>query len=132
MKSDFVSELQQLGLSGAEAPIYTTLLTNGARGAAAIASLNGLQRCNVYPVLWSLADKGLVAGGAGYGSTFTAVPPAKALPLLIAREKETLSQREQLADQLVELMTPLAASEETTPKDLIEVLRNPQVVADRF
>ena len=132
MKQSFVSELQQLGLSSAEAQIYTTLLNNGSLGAAAIASLTGLQRCNVYPVLWSLADKGLVAGGAGYGSTFTAVLPAKALPSLITREKETLSQREQLADQLVALITPLLPSEETTPKDLIEVLRNPQVVADRF
>ena len=132
MKQSFVSDLQQLGLSSAEAQIYTTLLNNGSLGAAAIASLTGLQRCNVYPVLWSLADKGLVAGGAGYGSTFTAVPPAKALPSLITREKETLSQREQLAEQLAELMSPLVPSEETAPKDLIEVLRNPQVVADRF
>lgn len=132
MKQSFASELQQLGLSSIEAQIYTTLLNNGSLGAAAIASLTGLQRCNVYPLLWSLADKGVVAGGAGYGSTFTAVPPAKALPSLITREKETLSQREQLAHQLVALMTPLVPAEETTPKDLIEVLRNPQVVADRF
>ncbi len=132
MKHSFVSELQQLGLSSAEAQIYVTLLNNGSLGAAAIASLTGLQRCNVYPVLWSLADKGLVAGGAGYGSTFAAVPPAKALPSLITREKETLSQREQLADQLATLMTPLVPPEETAPKELIEVLRNPQVVADRF
>jgi HTH-type transcriptional regulator, sugar sensing transcriptional regulator len=132
MKRSFVSDLQQLGLSSAEAQIYTTLLNNGSLGAAAIASLTGLQRCNVYPVLWSLADKGLVAGGAGYGSTFAAVPPAKALPSLITRERESLSQHEQLAEELAELMSPLVPSEETAPKDLIEVLRNPQVVADRF
>ncbi len=132
MKQSFVSDLQQLGLSTAEAQTYPTLLNNGSLGAAAIASLTGLQRCNVYPVLWSLADKGFVAGGAGYGSTFSAVLPVKALPSLVARERETLSQREQLANQLVELLTPLAPAEETAPRDLIEVLRNPQVVADRF
>ena len=132
MKRSFISDLQQLGLSSAEAEIYTTLLNNGSLGAAAIASLTRLQRCNVYPVLWSLADKGLVAAGAGYGSTFSAVAPAKALPSLITREKEMLSQREQLAGQLAELMSPLVSPEEAAPKDLIEVLRNPQVVADRF
>jgi len=132
MKRSFISDLQQLGLSSAEAEIYTTLLNNGSLGAAAIASLTRLQRCNVYPVLWSLADKGLVAAGAGYGSTFSAVAPAKALPSLITREKEMLSQREQLAGQLAELMSPLVSPEEAAPNDLIEVLRNPQVVADRF
>ena len=132
MKATIISELQHLGLSAAEAQIYTKLLNNGSLGAAALASLTGVQRCNVYSVLWSLADKGLVAGGAGYGSTFAAVPPAKALPSLVTRAKETLSQRERLANQLVASMTPLMPSEETAPKDLIEVLRNPQVVADRF
>jgi sugar-specific transcriptional regulator TrmB len=132
MKTDFVPELEQLGLSTAEAQIYTTLLSNGSLGASAISDLTGLQRTNVYPVLWSLADKGVIEGGAGYGSKFTAVPPNKALSSLVAREREAQVLRERLAGQLADRMASAVNSNGAVPDQLIEVIRHPKVIAERF
>lgn len=131
-KNGFNSELQQLGLSAPEAQVYVALVNNGAMGAAAIANLAGMQRSSVYPILCSLVDKGAVAGGAGYGSKFTAVPPNEALPALITRERESLLKRERLAEQLARRMTPLTASAELTAEELIQVVRNPKVIGERF
>src|SRR5690242_1795958 len=97
MGDGFVSDLEQLGLSTPEAQLYVVLIENGSLAAAAAASLAGIQRSNVYPILMSLTDKGLVEGGAGYGSKFTAVPPDLALPYLISRDQEELARRDQLA-----------------------------------
>src|SRR2546428_8488572 len=132
MKDGFVPELEQLGLSAAEAQIYVVLIKNGSLGAAAVANLAGIQRSNVYPILCSLIDKGVVEGGAGYGSKFTAVPPNQALPSLIVREREDLVRRERLADQLAQRMAPFVTSAEAMPEELIQVLRSPQVIAERF
>jgi sugar-specific transcriptional regulator TrmB len=132
MKDGFVPELEELGLSTAEAQLYVVLIKNGSLGAAAVANLAGIQRSNVYPILCSLIDKGVVEGGAGYGSKFTAVPPAQALPLLVSREREQLVERERLADQLARRMAPFLTSAEATPEELIQVLRNPTVIAERF
>lgn len=131
-KNSFISELEELGLSTAEAQIFVVLIKNGSLGAAAIANLAGIQRSNVYPILCSLIDKGVVEGGAGYGSKFTALPPDEALPSLIVREREDLIQRERLATQLAQRMAPFVTSTEASPEELIQVVRNPKVIAERF
>lgn len=132
MKEAFISELQQLGLSIPEAQIYIALLSNGSLGATAVANVTGLQRSNVYPILWSLADKGLVEAGSGYGSKFTAVLPDEALPSLVLRERETLAQRERMASQLGQRMASFVNSTEAAPEELIQVIRHPKVIAERF
>jgi sugar-specific transcriptional regulator TrmB len=132
MKDGFIPELEELGLSTAEAQLYVVLIKNGSLGAAAVANLAGIQRSNVYPILCSLIDKGVVEGGAGYGSKFTAIPPSQALPLLVIRERERLVERERLANQLARRMAPFVTSAEATPEELIQVLRNPTVIAERF
>jgi HTH-type transcriptional regulator, sugar sensing transcriptional regulator len=132
MRDGFVPELEQLGLSTAEAQLYVVLIENGSLSAAGAANLAGIQRSNVYPILLSLTNKGLVEGGAGYGSKFTAVPPEHALPALIVREREDLEHKEGLANELSQRMAPLVASSEATPEELIQVLRSPKVIAERF
>jgi len=129
---NFTSELQQLGLSAPEAQVYVVLANNGSMGAAAIANLAGVQRSSVYPILCSLVDKGAVEGGAGYGSRFTAVPPNEALPALVVREREELVRRERLANQLAQRMAPFVTSAEAMSGELIQVLRSPKVIAERF
>src|SRR5438105_15873501 len=112
MSQPYTIELQKLGFSATEAESYLALVNHGPLGATAIANLIGVPRSSVYPTLSCLIARGLIEAGTGYGSTFTAVPPAKALPSLILREKETLSQRERITDQLVDTMGSVTPSEE--------------------
>lgn len=132
MPEDPEVELEELGLLPAEAQIYLALIRNGALGASAIANVTKVPRSSVYPTLNALIDKGLVEGGAGYGSRFSAVRAELALPTLIRREKEELLHRESVAKKLTEHLSSLAEPVEGGPEELIEVIRSPRAVAERF
>jgi sugar-specific transcriptional regulator TrmB len=145
MRSNQKSDLERLGLSGAEAEIYLALSRGGGPlGATALADATGTPRTAVYPILTSLTQKGMVESGAGYGSRFTAVRPDKALPSLIAREREELLQRERLAeeellqrkrlaDELVKQLESVAKATDTNGEaNIIQVLRDPRVMAERY
>ena len=132
MAEDFQTELQELGLLPAEAQVYLALVRNGAIGGSTIASVTGFPRSSVYLTINSLLDKGLIEGGAGHGSRFSIVPPQQALPSLVAQEKEAIAQRENLASQLGERISSLAEPAEAAPKELVQVIRSPRAVAERF
>lgn len=126
------AKLEQLGLSQAEAQVYLAILHHGPLAVAAIAHDTGIKRPSVYPTLSSLVDKGLVEGGAGYGSKFAAVPPDQALPALVVREKQTISERERIADELGQTLRPLAATAESALDETVQLVRTPQVIIERL
>lgn len=125
-------QLLDLGLAEGEAQVYLTVVRSGGLSAAAIAKATKLARTGVYQVLASLADKGLVQTGLGYGSKFTAVSPDQALPLLVAREREDLFRRERLAQELGEQLATIGIADFSGADEPIQLIRNPQVFTDRF
>jgi len=126
------AQLARFGLLPAEAQIYLILLRNGALRASAIANIANVPRSSVYLTLTALANKGLVEAGSGYGSRFSAMPPEHAVPALICREKDELSQRESLAKELTQQLSSLVEPGETVADDSIQIIRTPQVIAERF
>jgi len=126
------AELVELGLSTTEAQIYLTLLQNPSVSASAIAATTDLSRSRVYQTLCALADKGLVESGAGYGSKFAVVDPAQAFPALIARERESVAQREDLAAQVGQRLSALAEPAESAPADALQIIRTPQLIGERL
>lgn len=132
MNSPHRAKLEQIGLSAPEARVYLALLHHGPLAAAGIAAQTGITRTSVYPTLCSLADKGLVEGGLGHGSRFAAVSPGEALPALIVRDKEAVSERERIAAELVETLGPIAVEDESALDDTVQVLRTPQLISERF
>jgi sugar-specific transcriptional regulator TrmB len=126
------AELVELGLSTTEAQVYLSLLQNPALSASAIAAGTDLSRSRVYQTLCSLADKGLVESGAGYGSKFAVVEPAQAFPALIARERESLAQREELAGRVGQRLSELAQPGESAPDDSVQVIRTPQLIGEKL
>src|ERR1700741_4494638 len=102
MHDDPQAQVEQGGLEPLEAQVYLALVRNReSAGASSIATIAGIPRPSVYPVLKSLAEKNLIQNGHGYGSQFAALPPEEALPRLIATEKENLSERERLTNELI-------------------------------
>jgi len=132
MMEDLQMQLQELGLLPAEAQVYLALVRNGTLGGSAIASVTGFPRSSVYLTLNSLLDKGLIEGGAGHGSRFSVGPPDKALPSLVVQEKEAISQREKVAAQLGRRLSSMVEPAETGPDELIQVIRSPRGVAERY
>jgi sugar-specific transcriptional regulator TrmB len=132
------AKLESFGLSTGEAQIYLTLLRSGGTlGASALAKATRIPRTGVYPLLNALIQKGIVEAEAGYGSRFTAIAPTHALPSLIAREREEqlekLSQRERLAADLMgELESIIEPAVNSAEAEVIQVLRDPRVVAQWF
>jgi sugar-specific transcriptional regulator TrmB len=125
-------KLEQLGLSPAEAQIYLAVLHHGPLAASAIASETGVPRTGVYPTLCSLVEKGLIEGGLGHRSKFTAVAPEEALQGLIAREEQTLSERQQVAKELTAVLPRLPADAESALDDSVQVIRTPQLIGERL
>jgi sugar-specific transcriptional regulator TrmB len=134
MKTDYQAKLEKWGLDPLEAQVYLALLRNAdSAGASAIAATAGVPRHSIYPVLRSLAEKSLIENGQGYGSQFAAFPPNEALRRFIVAEKEHLSEREHLTEDLIRDLEPLAGQKSTSLEaKLIEVLRDPRVVAERL
>ena len=132
MSLAYRSKLEQLGLSSAEAQVYLAVLIHGPLAAPGIASQTGIARTSVYPTLCTLAEKGLIEGGLGHGSKFTAVAPEDALRGLVAREEQTLSERQQIAKDLAEVLPPLAADSESALDDSVQVIRTPQLIGEKL
>jgi sugar-specific transcriptional regulator TrmB len=132
MKETLAEELTQLGLTPTEAQVYLALVQNGPMGASAIAAATGLARTAVYPTLGALVDKGLAEAGEGYGSRFSPVPAEKALPQLLAADKAALLHRERLTTEVIELVSLLEEQPETVPDELLQVLRGPRALTERF
>ncbi len=134
MRDDRQFEIENLGLTHGEAQVYLALLRSGGTlRASALAAATGVTRPNVYPILSSLADKGIVESEAGYGSPFSAVQPKQALSALIARQKQEVLERERRAAAVIDKLESLV---ESSPYDgeaeLIQVLRDPRVATERF
>lgn len=134
MQEKHLANLEKVGLSTAEAQIYLALVRRGApMGASAVVAATGVPRSSVYPTLTRLTDMGLVEAEAGYGGRFSPVPAEQALPSLITREREELSQREQIAGELTKELKSLGeAAESNGESELIQVLRDPRVIGQRF
>jgi sugar-specific transcriptional regulator TrmB len=132
MKETIAADLSQLGLTPTEAQVDLALLQNGAMGASAIAAATGLARTAVYPTLGSLVDRGLAHAGEGYGSRFSAVAADEALPHLLAADKEALLHRERLTGELIERISTFEERAESAPDEVIQVIRSPRAVAERF
>lgn len=134
MSEQHLAQLEKGGLSSGEAQIYLALVRNGGpMGASAIVTATGVPRGSVYPTLTRLTEMGLVEAEAGYGGRFSAIPAERALPSLILREREELSQREQILDGLVkELKSVAPPATSDLDAEIIQVLRDPRVIAERF
>jgi len=141
MVHNYQIELERLGLSAVEAQIYLALLSkSGNWRATALVAMMHIPRSTVYLALNALLNKGLVEAEAGYGGRFSAVPPERALRSLVAAEREALSRRQQelaaqelvaaeLTRELMSVATPLVIDSDA---EVIQVLRDPRVVAGRF
>src|SRR2546422_4677129 len=134
-------ELERLGLSAAEAQIYLALLRKGGTWrATAVAATMHIPRSTVYLALNALLERGLVEAETGYGGRFSAVPAERALPSLIAAEREELlqrkqdlSEREKVADELAQELKSQAPPAATDAEaKVVQVLRDPRAVLDCF
>jgi hypothetical protein len=68
----------------------------------------------------------------GHARQFAVIPPAEAFPRLLSAEKERLSERERLAADLIKQMPLAKRNRDGLETRLIEIVRDPRVLADRW
>lgn len=130
---DVADQLRRLGLGAAESRAYLALVAEGPLRAAEVAELADLPRSSTYPVLRSLVEQGLAEAGAGYRSRFRALPPADALGGFLAKQREQLGERERQLAAVLGPLTEMAAQPGARgAEEVVEVLRSPGAVAERF
>jgi sugar-specific transcriptional regulator TrmB len=129
---DTESLLEDLGLSKTEAKVYLCLLGEAPLPAATIADRTGTSRSSVYLVLRSLVDKGLIDAGAGYSSRYHAAPPDRALSALLERDRIELENRTQQVEKVLPDLTSLFEQSSGADGELVEILRTPSLVGQRF
>ncbi len=117
-----IDRLTALGFSTQEARVYLALLQQPSATGYEVAKSAGLQRANVYQVLSSLSDRGVVErASADSPARFIAVPPAEVL----GRIKRLTAQR---ADSLIADLATISAPREQAA---FFTLRERDAVIDR-
>ncbi len=104
--------LTQLGFSENETRVYLALIEVGMAGANELSRAASVNRTTTYSVLENLVARGLVTTDQEKGRTqYTAGNPSSLLRSVI-HERDALDQKEQLTNQLVELIEPLFRSKD--------------------
>lgn len=105
MLSKYQKQLEEFGLSGKEAIVYTALLTSGATTASELANITELNRSTTYVQLKSLMASGLVSSYKENKKTcFSAESPDNLQPLLDKKITDLQEQREKIGSLLPELV----------------------------
>lgn len=123
-----------LGLTGYEARVYLALIGRDRATAAQAARDSGVPRQRIYDVLAGLTRRGLVRPLEGRVICYTAVDPAAAIERLMAAHRADFSRLEQATGQLVEALVPVWSHgrDQAEPLDYVEVIRDKEVLAERF
>lgn len=97
--------LEKLGLSANEAKIYELLLTNGKVKARDLVDHSGLGRANVYALLGSLTQKGLVSVSEGTQQIFQVTEPTQLTSLVDAQVRATERLQNDFRAELPKLLS---------------------------
>jgi sugar-specific transcriptional regulator TrmB/DNA-binding CsgD family transcriptional regulator len=122
--------LDVLGLDTLEERVYRRLVSVPSESADLLAASLSVDASGIAVALEALESKGLVARSMATPEHFVASPPAVALGSLIVQRQEDVRRAQLELTVLAEQYRGSAA--ERTVNDVVDVVRGPQVVAQRF
>ncbi len=112
--------LKLLGLNSYEAKAYDALLREGASTAHAVFKKSGVPSGKIYPVLDSLAGKGLVAIIRGRPKTFQAVSLEIAVERVMQKKKRAMKELARQTRTLIENYSKLQTVRKEQEQDIVE------------
>jgi sugar-specific transcriptional regulator TrmB/DNA-binding CsgD family transcriptional regulator len=122
--------LDVLGLDDPEATAYKQLIEVPDGTADDLAAALGWRTVEARRILSSLEDKGLVARATSGPGRFVASPPAIALGALVVQRQDELRSAQLELAALTERYR--GAARERSVSDVVDVVRGPQAVRQRF
>ena len=113
--------LAELGLASNEIDAYLYLLKTGSGKPTIIARDIGILRSNIYGVLDRLREYGLIEEVEGFKSkVYTAGEIEESLAMLLAREREKVQKKVQIASELTSLLADVKAGRRNSkPAEII-------------
>jgi sugar-specific transcriptional regulator TrmB len=111
-KEKILSQLKELGLSTHEAVTYITLLAHPNLSASTLCKETGIPDSKIYYGLDGLLKKGMIIVQRSVPNIYTAVHPKEAIANLKNQLMETLNEKMEKADTLINLLSPIYESAE--------------------
>ncbi|MGD6809879.1 MAG: TrmB family transcriptional regulator [Candidatus Bathyarchaeia archaeon] len=96
-----ISVLLNLGCSLSQARVYYELIQIGSATISSISKATGIYRENVYKIINSMIEKGLVEKEIDNPTKYHTLPPEEVLPMLINRKQEQISQVKREAQRVI-------------------------------
>ncbi|MEM4610180.1 MAG: helix-turn-helix domain-containing protein, partial [Thermoproteota archaeon] len=96
-------ELGEYGLTDNEAKVFIHLLKMGPMKASEIGLSLGISRTEVYNILTSLQNKGIIEASLDRPARFSAIGFEKALDILIEAERRRIMTMEKSKEELMEM-----------------------------
>lgn len=96
-----IETLHKLGLTVLEAKVFTTLVCIGSKNVRSLARYLDIARCEVYRVVASLEDKGLVEKQLASPTVYKAVALEDAIQILLLHKKEEYDRLDKETSELL-------------------------------
>jgi sugar-specific transcriptional regulator TrmB len=128
-----VSRLKELELSTHEALIYLTLLTHSNAAASALCNETGIPDSKIYYALDGLSKKGMLIVQKGNPNVYVPISPKEAIASLRNLLTESLNEKINEADVLVDILTPIYESAEKSEElEVAYIIRGQKNILNRM
>jgi sugar-specific transcriptional regulator TrmB len=125
-------ELGEYGLTDNEAKVFMHLLKLGPMKASEIGLSLGISRTEVYNILTSLQNKGIIEASLDRPAKFSAIGFEKALDILIEAEKRRVMTMEKSKEELMEIWKTVRVPSKVEEQEKLQLLKGIEQIYARF
>ncbi len=125
-------ELGEYGLTDNEAKVFMHLLKLGPMKASEIGLSLGISRTEVYNILTSLQNKGIIEASLDRPARFSAIGFEKALDILIEAEKRRVMTMEKSKEELMEIWKTVRVPSKVEEQEKLQLLKGIEQIYARF
>jgi sugar-specific transcriptional regulator TrmB len=125
-------ELGEYGLTDNEAKVFIHLLKLGPMKASEIGLSLGISRTEVYNILTSLQNKGIIEASLDRPAKFSAIGFEKALEILIEAEKRRIMTMEKSKEELMEIWKKVRVPSKVEEQEKIQLLKGIEQIYARL
>ncbi|MEM2087616.1 MAG: helix-turn-helix domain-containing protein [Thermoproteota archaeon] len=125
-------ELGEYGLTANETKVFIQLLKLGPITASEIGRSLGISRTEVYNILTSLQNKGVIEASLDRPSKFSAVGFEKALEILIEAQRRRVMSMEKSREELMEVWKTVQVPSTLEEREKLQLLKGMEQIYARF
>ncbi|MGQ9479165.1 MAG: TrmB family transcriptional regulator [Thermoproteota archaeon] len=125
-------ELSEYGLTENEAKVFIQLLKLGPMTASELGRSLGISRTEVYNILTSLQNKGVIDASLDRPARFSTMSFDKALEILIEAEKKRIAMMENSKEELMKIWKAVHVPPPPEEREKLQLLKGTEQIYARF